>query len=395
MRRGAPNDHPTNHAWSFDLKLTRVHQWLQVFLFDYSTVDTNPAFRPAVFRIFGMTAGFVQLLAHFPGAPPVETTTAGVLVGFAAIAVVFAIITGANDGGAILTMGLRIPRLRPIGAIAVLAVGVGVAPVLFGVEVARTFSRRLVAFDGASGRTAFVVGLCAALAVVAVLTTRGLPTSLTLALVGGITGAGLGYGLPISWSSVLSVLAFGIVAPVVGGLLGLGLARVLRLLPAERRLPQVVRSATVIGYALQALAYGANDGQKMLAVFAVADGDPFRVRPSAGVLVASGLLFAVGTVISLRRLAGRLGRDLLVVRPVHALSAELGSAGAVLGSAALGMPVSMTQSIAGALVGAGMSESSRRVRWRAVARLGTAWAATLPASVAVAFAAGAIARGLR
>ena len=324
-----------------------------------------------------------------------ETDAAGVLVAFTAIAVVFAIITGANDGGAILTMGLRIPRLRPIGAIAVLAVGVGVAPVLFGVEVARTFSRRLVAFDGATGRTAFVVGLCAALAVVAVLTARGLPTSLTLALVGGITGAGLGYDLPVSWSSVLSVLAFGIAAPVVGGLLGLGLARLLRLLPAERRLPQVVRAVTVIGYALQALAYGANDGQKMLAVFAVADGDPFRVRPSAGVLVASGLLFAVGTVISLRRLAGRLGRDLLVVRPVHALSAELGSAGAVLGSAALGMPVSMTQSIAGALVGAGMSESSRRVRWRAVARLGTAWAATLPASVAVAFAAGAIAQGLR
>jgi len=310
------------------------------------------------------------------------------------VAVVFAIVTGANDGGAILTMGLRIPSLRPIGAIAVLTGGVVLAPLWFGVHVAETFSKRLVGFDSGNGRTAFVVGLCAAIAVVGVLTALGLPTSLTLALIGGITGAGLGYGLPISWHGVIGVLAFGIAAPIVGGIAGLGLARLLRWVPADRSVPAAVRAATVLGYGIQALAYGANDGQKMLAVFAVTAGasGQFDVHPTTGRLAIIACCFAVGAAISLRRLAGRLGRDLLVVRAVHALSAEIGSSAAVFASAVAGMPVSMTQSIAGALVGAGVSESSRRVRWRAVMRLGMAWALTLPASIAVAAVAALIGR---
>jgi PiT family inorganic phosphate transporter len=312
------------------------------------------------------------------------------------VAVVFAVVTGANDGGAILTMGLRIPSLRPIGAIAVLTAGMVLGPLWFGVHVATTFSKRLVAFDSGNGRTAFVLGLCAAIAVVGVLTVLGLPTSLTLALIGGITGAGLGYRLPISWSGVFGVLAFGIAAPIVGGIAGLALAHVLRWVPADRSVPVAVRAATVLGYGVQALAYGANDGQKMLAVFAVTSSanGRFDVHPTAGRLAAIACCFAIGIVISLRRLAGRLGRDLLVVRPVHALSAELGSSAAVFGSAVAGMPVSMTQSIAGALVGAGVSESSRRVRWRAVMRLGMAWALTLPASVAVAGVAALIGRAV-
>jgi len=314
-----------------------------------------------------------------------------------ALALVFAIVTGANDGGAILTMGLRLPSLRPLGAIVVLVLGVTLAPLLFGVHVAETFSKRLVSFDVANGRAAFVIGLCAALAVVAMLTRSGLPTSLTLALIGGITGAGLGYGLSVAWPGVLAVLAFGLAAPIVGGLGGLGLARALRALPADRSIPAAVRWSTLAGYVVQAFAYGANDGQKMLAVFAItgAAGDALTVRASSGRLLAIGCCFAIGTILSLRRLAGRLGRDLLVVRPVHALSAELASSLAVFGSATAGMPVSMTQAIAGALVGAGVSESSRRVRWRAVVRLAMAWAVTLPATVVVAFVAAAAARVLR
>ena len=322
-------------------------------------------------------------------------STANTPMGLLLVAIAFAVVTGANDGGAILTMGLRLPLLRPLGAIAVLALGVTLAPLVFGVHVAETLARRLVAFGSSDGRTAFLIGLCAALLVVTALTAQGLPTSLTLAMIGGITGAGLGYGLPVSWPGVATVLAFGAAAPLVGGIGGLALARMLRWLPTGQHVPGAVQWATLSGYALQSLAYGVNDGQKMLAVFAVVGSTTaVHVHADAGTLVATGVSFAIGVMISLRRLAGRLGRDLLVVRPVHALSAELASSAAVFASAAAGMPVSMTQSIAGALVGAGVSESSRRVRWRAVMRLGTAWAVTLPASVLLALGAAAVAREL-
>lgn len=345
----------------------------------------------------GAAVGAATMLAGGTGAHVTNagSAPAGASVGLLTLAMTFAVVTGANDGGAILTMGLRIRSLRPLGAIVVFVLGVTLGPLIFGVHVAETFLRKLVSFGDTDGRTAFVIGLCAALAVVAVLTTLGLPTSLTLALIGGITGAGLGYGLPVSASAVLAVLAFGLAAPMIGGLVGLLLARGLRWTPTDRAVPTVVQWATTGGYALQGLAYGANDGQKMLAVFAIAQGGSLSVHTTPGTMTAIACCVVVGNVISLRRLAGRLGRDLLVVRPVHAISAELASSAAVLASASVGMPVSMTQSIAGALVGAGMSDSSRRVRWRAVMRLANAWAMTLPATIALAAAAAGIARWVR
>jgi PiT family inorganic phosphate transporter len=311
------------------------------------------------------------------------------------IAITFAVVTGANEGGAIMAMGLRQPALRPVGAIAVLVAGVVFAPVLLGTGVAQTLSGRLVTFESGASRGAFGVGLCAALAVVGVLTVSGIPTSLSLALIGGIAGAGLGYGLPVSWHGMITVLVFGAVAPLIGGVVGGLLTRLMRWMPAGRRLTTVVEWATLGGYLAQALAYGANGGQKMLAVFAVSDSaGHVNIHTGLGKAAFIGGCFAIGTVLSLRRLAGRLSRDLMVVRPVHALSAEFASSAAVLASMAAGMPASMTESIASALVGAGVSQSTRRVRWKAVGRLGVAWLVTLPASVAVAAGASALVHGL-
>lgn len=313
------------------------------------------------------------------------------------IAVLFAIVTGANDGGAVLTMGLRVPMLRPAGAILVLVLGVSIAPVLFGTRVAATMTRRMVAFQAAGGRVAFLIGLCAALVVVASLTWRGLPTSLTLAVIGGIAGGGWGYGIRVAWAGVFAVLGVGMLAPLVGALAGLYLSRAFRWAPTTSTIPAIIRTAMLCGYALQSLAYGANDGQKMIAVFAIAGvmgGGGASALPAAAVTTV-GVSFALGVALSLRRLAGRLGRDLLAVRPIHAVSAELASSAAVFVSAAAGMPVSMTQTIAGALVGAGASDSSRRVRWQAVAKLGAAWAITLPTSVLLAASVAVAARWAR
>ncbi|MFD0821323.1 inorganic phosphate transporter, partial [Micromonospora zhanjiangensis] len=67
-------------------------------------------------------------------------------------------------------------------------------------------------------------------------------------------------------------------------------------------------------------------------------------------------------------------------RPDAVVVSELSGAGVVLGTAVLGAPVSMTQSLSGAMVGTGLSRRSRKVRWRGVIRLGRAWLLTLPAA---------------
>ncbi|GAA3410987.1 inorganic phosphate transporter [Streptosporangium vulgare] len=154
-------------------------------------------------------------------------------------------------------------------------------------------------------------------------------------------------------------------------------------------------SAHLLAYTAQCVAYAANDGQKMIAVVSVAlnvgrDGlggvGPLEVPPVwMAVLVA---LFLAGSLTSLTRVGGRLGRGLVITRPLHIVSAETAATGAVLGSWALGSPVSMTQSITAGVVGVAASEGARRVRWQSVVNMGTAWLVTLPSSMALGCLAG-------
>ena len=313
-------------------------------------------------------------------------------------ALVFAVVNGFNDGGALVATGLKVPALPPLAAIALLGVALVVTPLLIGTQVAATLANRLVSFDqpGAAlpGSTGLLIAVVTAVGVVLLLSSRGLPTSLTLALVGGIAGAGLGGGLPVSWATLALVLGAGAAAPVVGAGAGFGLSRLAGLVPVGGHARRRIRVAHVGAFCLQCVAYAANDGQKMFAVLAVATaggaGRAGDLGLSVGHFALLAALFTVGLIGGLRPAAATLAAEIVPTRPSDAVAAELSSAGAVLGSAAVGAPVSMTQSVAAALVGAGMSRGYRRVRWRAAGRLVLAWVVTLPASLVVA---AALARG--
>ncbi|WP_030914920.1 inorganic phosphate transporter [Streptosporangium amethystogenes] len=309
---------------------------------------------------------------------------------FAAMAILFVLVSGANDGATLLGLGLRFPRSPGWAIAALLMVALFAGPYVLGVSVARTFTERLAGLGTSGGATAFLAGVVTAVIVVAVLTGRGLPTSLTLAVIGGISGAGLGAGLPVSWRSLGTVLAVGAGAPLVGLVLGYLLGTLSRRVPSYHRMPRLVLSAHLLAYTAQCVAYAVNDGQKMIAVVSVAlnvgrDGlggvGPIEVPPVwMAVLVA---LFIAGSLTSLTRVGERLGRGLVITRPLHIVSAETAATGAVLGSSALGSPVSMTQSITAGVVGVAASEGARRVRWQSVVNMGTAWLVTLPSSMAL------------
>ncbi|WP_127935529.1 inorganic phosphate transporter [Nonomuraea polychroma] len=288
------------------------------------------------------------------------------------VAGLFAVVSGVNDGGALLATGLKLPTVRPATGILALVVMVAVVPLVTH-QVARTFVTRLASFQEPGGKIATTVAVISALAVVAVLSAKGRPTSLTLAIVGGLTGAGLGWGLQVSAGSVALVLAFGLAAPAIGGLLAWALIRVLPAMTTARRLAFLHRA----GFLLQTVAYAANDGQKMLSVFMIALG--FSGAPLLYTSMVAAL-FALGTLYGLPKAGRTLSREIIVFRPTHGVAAELAAGVAVIGCAAVGMPVSMTQAVAGGLVGAGMAQGGRRVRWYAAVKIGTAWILTLPAS---------------
>lgn len=307
------------------------------------------------------------------------------------LATVFAVVTGSNDGGALLSTGLKFPSLRMMPAVAILASSLAVVPLLVGAGVAATFAHKLAPLGGAHGSLGVAIAMVTAVGVVAVLSWRGLPTSLTLAVIGGVAGAGLGLGLPVNWQLGATVLAVSMAAPFVGGLAAHGLLRLAcwsRLRLTDRSLAATHR----VAFAVQCFAYSANDGQKALAVFAVAGGAAGSVVPPLPVLALIALAFGVGVVLGLPKVSRSLGDRILPVDPFHAVSAELAAGGVVLATAFFGMPVSMTQSLAGGLVGAGLTHSYRRIRWRAALTIVLAWLCTLPTTVGLAAVAGLLAR---
>jgi len=294
------------------------------------------------------------------------------IVALLLLAGLFSVVTGINDGGALLGTGLKLPSLRPMYGLAALVVAVVVVPLLTS-RVAVTFTTRLTSLRGAEGRIAMIIAVIAALVVVIVLSNRGQPTSLTLAIVGAITGAGIGWGLPVSAEGVVFVLLSGLLAPFAGALIATITSILLVRLASGRSLGLWHR----VGFGVQCLAYAANDGQKMLAVFMIAMG--FQEVPLT-VSALIGLLFAIGALYGLPRAGRTLSREIIASRPLHAVSAGLASGVTVIGCAAAGAPVSMTQVIAGGLIGAGVAETSRRVRGPAAVKIVIAWLLTLPVS---------------
>jgi PiT family inorganic phosphate transporter len=303
-------------------------------------------------------------------------------VGLVVLAAGFALANGYNDGGALIANGLKVPALRPLTAIALLGVAVALGPVLVGTQVAQTLAQDLITYDRAVLVLGVTVAVVTAVAVVVALTWIGLPTSLTLALVGAIAGAAVGLSQPVPWATVGRVLLIGLAAPIVGALVGYTLMRAATALPLPALTSRRIGGAHVVGFGLQAVAYAANDGQKMFAVLLVGGAAQGGLPPAQLALVAA--CFALGAVFGLPRAAGTITSDVLAVRPPQAVSAEVAAATAVLGSAAAGAPVSMTQSTTGGLVGAGLSESLYKVRWRVAGRLALAWVFTLPLSFAAA-----------
>jgi len=264
--------------------------------------------------------------------------------------------------------------------------------VLFGTGVATTLARRLVPFHGDEASRALLVAAVVSVAVVFVLTRSGLPTSLTLSLIGAIIGAGVGSGLPVRADVLVKIVIFGVTAPVAAAALAYYGSRLLRRGLHGAHVTTWLRRMHVMAYSLQCLSYSANDGQKMFAMFALVEGaaSTGAVRDPWWLALSVSALFALGVALSVRKITANVGSGLLSVQLRHAVVAETCTFALVMGSGLAGVPATTTQSLAGGLVGAGLSEDRSRVRWSMVSRLAGAWAVTLPASVAVAALASAI-----
>jgi PiT family inorganic phosphate transporter len=322
-----------------------------------------------------------------------------------AVALVFDFINGFHDSANSIATVVSTRVLRPGVAVLWAAFFNFVAAFVVGTAVAKTIGQGLID-NIVVDPDVILAGLLGAIVWDLITWYLGLPSSSSHALLGGYAGAAIakaGFGALILGGWVLPVL-FIVVSPLLGMSIALaltvGLSWLLHRAPPGP-LDRIFRRLQLISAGLYSLSHGANDAQKTMgiivsllvasqALFADQTGWLERLYlPSADhiplwiVLAAHGAI-ALGTAAGGWRIVRTMGTRITRLRPFGGFNAETAGGITVLLATGLGVPVSTTHTITGAIVGVGASQRLSAVRWGVAKRIVWAWILTLPMSAAIA-----------
>lgn len=311
----------------------------------------------------------------------------------AVLALAFAFTNGVQDGANAIATLVATRSAPPLAALALATAVIVAAPLVLGGAVAQTVAG-LVDVPRDEVVRVLSAGLLAALAWNVGAWLRGIPSSSTHALVGGLVGAAVAAdGLDaVAWGGfdgwkprgVAAVLVALAVSPVLGATASFLALRALRraLRRATRRIAPAVRRTQWVASTALAAGQGANDAQKAVGVIAaaLAAGGAASGAPPWAVVVAA-LAMAAGTALGGWRIVRTIGRRIYRLRSLDALASQTGSATVLLGASALGAPVSATHVVSSSVVGIGGARRRwRRIRWTVVEGIAVAWVTTLPAT---------------
>ena len=318
----------------------------------------------------------------------------GVLLVIIAIAVIFDVTNGFHDAANSIATLVTTRAATPAAAIALAATCHVIGPFLLGTAVADTVGG-IVNQDATDLIALIAAGLSAAVVWNLLTWWRGLPSSSSHALVGGLVGAALADAgsSAVNWGGmdgirpdgVIGVLVVLAASPVIGAMAGyvtiLIANRATR--RATRRVATPIRRSQWLTSGALALSHGANDAQKTMGVVTLlllADGriDTFEVPPWVKLLAAASLTF--GTALGGWRIIRTIGRGIFRIRSLDGLASQTASASTILGAALIGAPVSTTHVVASSVVGVGSGQAWNRVRWGVVNEMLLAWVLTLPAT---------------
>jgi PiT family inorganic phosphate transporter len=307
-----------------------------------------------------------------------------------AAAGLFGLVSGFNDGGNLMASFTSGRLISPRVAAALLLFSVA-GPVVVGTAVAQTMGTNVIDLRS-QGELDYVLITLASVSVVLLSWRIGVPTSMTLALVGAMLGwvAASGQLALIHWRGVARILLGMPISVLGGGLLALVLYFGVRRFLGGRSHASILELARFqfATAGIQAFAYGANDMEKTVGLIAVGMSFPNHgqavVFSGPAPIIGAFILFFLGAIFGGARVARRIGSGVLKVRPMQALAQQLASGGVVSVLAIAGAPVSMTQTIDGGLVGVGAAQRASSIRWGIVREMVGSWLLTLPLAVLVA-----------
>ena len=308
-----------------------------------------------------------------------------------AVALIFDYINGFHDAANSIATIVATRVLTPGQAVLWAAAFNFLAAFGFGTAVAKTVGSGMITLDVVTSAVIFS-GLMGAIIWDLITWYVGLPTSSSHALVGGYAGAAIakaGFGSLIL-SGWTKTLIFIVLAPMMGMALGLILSVVSLWLfrgfsPA--RVDKWFRRLQLVSAALYSLGHGTNDAQKTMGIIAgvlFTSGYLAAFEIPFWVVIAAHLAIALGTLSGGWRIVHTMGSKITKLQPFGGFSAETAGAITLFFASSLGIPVSTTHTITGAIVGVGSVRRLSAVRWGVAQRIVWAWVMTIPASALIA-----------
>jgi inorganic phosphate transporter, PiT family len=307
------------------------------------------------------------------------------------IALVFDFVNGFHDAANSIATVVATRVLKPVQAVAFAAVFNFAAAVLLGTGVAATIGKGFVNTEIVTPQV-ILAGLLGAIIWNVLTWYVGLPISSSHALIGGYAGAALAKGganglIAGKWFSTLSFI---VLAPLIGLILGYVLMVAVywafrRFTPG--RMDRYFRHAQLASAALLSCAHGTNDAQKTMGIITavlVAGGFQRGFHVPDWVIFASSCAMGLGTLSGGWRVVRTMGTRLTRLKPRSGFCAETGAAFSILLATWMGLPVSTTHVVAGAIAGVGSIQRVRAVRWNVASNIVVAWILTIPAAALVA-----------
>jgi PiT family inorganic phosphate transporter len=269
-----------------------------------------------------------------------------------------------------------------------------IAFLVFGLEVAKTVGKGLVDLSVVTPEV-ILAGLIGAIAWNVLTLVLGIPTSSSHALIGGYAGAAVAHAgvSAILYAGWTKTLIFIVLAPVLGALFGAILILVAKwVLYLFKTHPAAVnmygRFVQLISAALYSLSHGANDAQKTVGIITgllvTAHYIP-EFAPPLWVVLAAYFTIGLGTLVGGRRIIKTMGQKIYKLRTLDGVCAETAGAGSIFLATAMGVPVSTTHVITGAISGVGAAQRTSAVRWNVASQVVLAWVLTIPASAGLGF----------
>jgi PiT family inorganic phosphate transporter len=312
-----------------------------------------------------------------------------VLVALIALALIFDFMNGFHDAANAIATVVSTGVLKPQTAVAMAAVFNFTAIFVMGVHVAATVGKGTIDPNVVDQYVIFGA-LVGAIIWNIVTWYGGIPSSSSHALIGGLVGAAVaksGTGALIG-GGLLKTVLFIVVSPVMGFVLGSIMMLIVSWLfvkSTPRKVDTWFRRLQLFSAAAYSLGHGGNDAQKTIGIIwmlliVAGVSSTADTAPPLWVIVSCYTAISLGTLFGGWRIVKTMGQKITKLKPVGGFCAETGGAITVFIATFMGIPVSTTHTITGAIVGVGSAQKMSAVRWGVAGNIVWAWIFTIPAS---------------